>query len=90
MNNYAGKYRGYDIFISDKPNKKYYAVVKGKKRDKKVYFGDTNYEHYFDKLGHYSRLNHNDPKRRQHYKNRHEKDRHVVASAGWFADNILW
>ncbi len=87
---YAGKHKGYHIFVSDKPNKKYYAIIKGEKRDKKVYFGDTNYEQYFDKLGHYEAQNHNDPKRRQHYKNRHEKDRHLVGSAGWFSDQILW
>ena len=29
-------------------------------------------------------------KRRKLYKNRHEKDRHVRGSAGFFADRILW
>jgi len=29
-------------------------------------------------------------KRRKLYKERHEKDRHVVGSAGYYADKILW
>ena len=29
-------------------------------------------------------------KRRELYKNRHEKDRKVPGSAGWYADKILW
>ena len=29
-------------------------------------------------------------KRRKLYKDRHEKDRHVVGSAGYYADKILW
>jgi hypothetical protein len=28
--------------------------------------------------------------RRRAYKERHQKDRHVRNSAGWFADQILW
>jgi hypothetical protein len=29
-------------------------------------------------------------RRRKAYKQRHEKDRHVVGSAGYYADKILW
>ena len=29
-------------------------------------------------------------KRRKAYKDRHEKDRHVRGTAGWYADQILW
>jgi hypothetical protein len=29
-------------------------------------------------------------KRRKLYKERHEKDRHVIGSAGYYADKILW
>lgn len=29
-------------------------------------------------------------KRRKAYKFRHEKDRHVRGSNGWYADNLLW
>lgn len=28
--------------------------------------------------------------RRKLYKQRHEKDRHKVGSAGWYADKLLW
>lgn len=28
--------------------------------------------------------------RRRLYKQRHEKDRHIVGSNGWYADKILW
>jgi len=81
-----GTYKGYPIYLSERVNKKYYAVV----NNHKVHFGDKRYEHYFDKMGHYSNLDHNDKERRKRYKQRHEKDRHIKDSAGWFADNILW
>jgi hypothetical protein len=29
-------------------------------------------------------------RRRKAYKMRHEKDRHIRGSAGWYADKILW
>lgn len=80
------KYKGYEIFVSDKPNKKYYATVGGRK----MYFGDSNYSHYRDKLGHWSHLDHLDVERRRRYKARHEKNRHNKPSPGWFADQILW
>lgn len=28
--------------------------------------------------------------RRKAYKNRHEKDRHIKGSRGWYADKLLW
>lgn len=83
---YVGKYKGYDIYLSDKPEKKYYAMV----GNRKVYFGAYGYEHYHDKLGYYSDWNHWDKDRRRRYKIRHEKDRHNKGSAGWFSDQILW
>jgi len=86
MPDYIGNYRGYDIYISKKYPKKYYAMV----NNKKVYFGDIRYEQFRDKMGHYTDLNHFDTKRRTNYKRRHEYDRHKVASAGWFADQVLW
>ena len=54
----------------------------------------------FDKAGNkvasigdirYSDYNlHNDDKRRQQYKMRHEKNRHTKGAAGYYADKILW
>ena len=29
-------------------------------------------------------------KRRKYYKNRHEKDRHIIDSNGWYSDQLLW
>lgn len=79
------KFKGYDIFVSDRKDKKYYALV-GKK---KVYFGAKGYEHFKDKLGHYSYLDHNDKKRRDRYYARHKID-YPEGSADWFSKNILW
>lgn len=84
----VGTYQGYKIFVTNKPGKKYYALV-GKK---KVYFGGDprKYEHFYDKMGYYSNLNHNDKERRKRYKQRHEKYRHIVGSPSWLSDQILW
>lgn len=59
---------------------------------KTIQFGDKRYEHYKDStpLKLYTHLNHLDKERRKRYKNRHEKDRHVKYTAGWFADKFLW
>ena len=46
----------------DKPHKKYYIVTKS---GKKVYFGDSNYEHFTS--------GHMDWERRQRYEDRHKK-----------------
>ena len=53
------KNKKYDIYILDNTNKR-----------KKISFGDTRYKHYFDKLGKYKYLNHNDKKRRDNYRRR--------------------
>jgi hypothetical protein len=86
MNKPLKVWRGYPIFLSDVKPKKYFALVD----NKKVYFGDARYEQYFDKIGHFSDKNHNDEKRRENYKRRMEKNRHIKESPGWFADQILW
>lgn len=81
-----GKISNYTVHLSDKPAKKYYALVGARK----VYFGDTSYEHYHDRFGHYKHLDHKDPKRRKNFKIRHEKNRHLPGTAAWFADQVLW
>jgi len=63
---------------SKNPNKKYDAYVKNGNRIFKVSFGANGYEQYHDKIG------------RRLYKIRHEGDRHVKWSPGWFADQYLW
>jgi hypothetical protein len=86
MSQPAGWYGGYPIYVAERRPKKYYAVVDGSR----VYFGDTRYQQFYDKMGHYAALNHHDETRRANYKKRHAKDRVVRGSAGWFADQILW
>lgn len=56
---------------SQKKNKKYDVLFK----DRWIAFGDSRYQHYRDRtgLGLYSHLDHNDKKRRERYKKRHEK-----------------
>jgi hypothetical protein len=97
MNNYYKIWRGYKIYISDKPSKKYYAIVD----NKKVYFGKgTNpsalarcgqmpYEHYYDILGYYQNKNHLDKLRRSSYYARHGKTAEI-GTAKYFSHNILW
>lgn len=52
--------------------------------------GMNDYPTYLqkEKKGYYEKGYAN--KRRQLYKERHEKDRHVVGSTGYYADKILW
>lgn len=79
------KFKGYNIYVSDKPSKKYYAVV----NNKKVHFGARGYDQYFDKLGHYEKYNHYDEERRERYYKRH-KINYPKGSPDWFSKNILW
>lgn len=79
------KFNGFDIYVSDKPNKKYYAIV----GNKKIYFGSAFHEHYYDKLGYYKHLNHNDEKRRENYYKRFGEDADI-GTAKYFSHNILW
>jgi hypothetical protein len=56
----------------------------------KVGFGDKSYQQFFDKIGHYKTLNHNDPIRRKAYHDRHRKDINNKYSSGWFSYHFLW
>jgi hypothetical protein len=76
-------------------DKKYNAILYNKKskRQVKVPFGATGYEIYKDTtgLGLYSKLNHNDTKRKKSYIARHKgfiKDGYW--SPGYFSMNFLW
>ena len=79
---------------SKKKGSKYDAIIEDKvtKRQQRVPFGDIRYQHFFDSTGLklYSRLDHNDPKRRAAYKARHENTRHKKFSSSWYADRFLW
>ena len=55
---------GFVYYKSDKPNKKLMVNVNGKT----IYFGDTRYQHYFDRTGLLNKwYNHLDPARRISY-----------------------
>lgn len=56
---------------SPKKYKKYRAILNDGTRSKYVDFGDTRYQHYEDKIGLYSYLDHLDKKRRANYRARH-------------------
>jgi len=85
----------YTYYISDKPNKKLMTIVDGKK----IYFGDSNYQHYLDKTQLLdSSLNHLDDKRRKNYLMRAssivDKNGNYTfnnpLSANYHAMKILW
>lgn len=86
---------GLRYFISEKPNKK----LKVKVNDKWVHFGNSNYQHYFDKTGLLdNHLNHLDDDRRRRYIARaskiKDKDGNLTAddinSPNYHSINILW
>jgi len=82
---FIGYYKKYPIYISNRKNKKYYAIVD----DKKVHFGDNRYEQYYDKMHYYSHLNHFNNTRRKNYYSRHGRQA-KEGSAKWFSHKILW
>lgn len=54
-------------------------------------YGDIRYNHYYDKFGYYSYLNHNDPERRLLYRKRHHNDHiHNPNYSGYWSYNFLW
>lgn len=69
---------GVKVKYSTRKNKKLDVFKDGKKI---ASIGDTRYSDF---------LQHKDPKRRQQYKLRHQKNRKKKDSAGFFADKILW
>lgn len=79
---------GYTIKISTRKNKKYDVYKNGKFITS---FGDTRYEHFHDKIGYYSKLNHNDKMRRDNYKKRHQHDNiNNPNFAGFWSYHYLW
>jgi hypothetical protein len=79
---------GFNYELSDKKGKKLMTVVNGKK----IHFGAAGYQHYFDRTGLLSSLNHLDEKRRQSYLKRSGGIGRTEdpTSANWHARNILW
>lgn len=82
--------RNWTVRRSTHKHKKYMAQYRGE--GPWIHFGDTRYEQYRDAtpLRLYAHLDHGDPVRRARYKQRHERDRHVVGTAGWLSDVFLW
>ena len=75
---------------STRKNKKYMVYVKTESGKKKlIHFGDSRYQHFKDKIGLYSHLDHNDPKRKANYYSRHGKAT-SKASAKYWSHKILW
>lgn len=80
----------YKPFKSKAKNKKYSVYVKDSKGNKKlIHFGDSRYGQFKDKLGHYSHLDHGDPKRRKAYYDRHGKATSKDTAKYW-SHKILW
>jgi hypothetical protein len=83
-----------DLGVEIKPSsnilKKIDVFKKGKKIASIGARGMNDYPTYLskEKKGNYEKGYAN--KRRKLYKDRHEKDRHVVGTAGYYADKILW
>ena len=79
----------YKPFVSKAKHKKYSIYVMKNGRRKLIHFGDKRYPQFRDKLGHYSHLDTNDPKRRELYYKRHgpSSDR---TSAKYYSHKYLW
>ncbi len=76
----------YTFQVSKKKDKKYDVYKNGKYL---VSFGSKNFQHYFDKIGFYSDLNHNDKKRRENYYKRFGTKANPD-TAKYFSHNYLW
>ena len=77
-----------------------YKPVKSSRKDKKymvltkkgiIHFGARGMKQFKDKLGVYSHLDHNDPKRRERYYARHkERNLKDKERAKYWSHKILW
>lgn len=81
----------YKPFKSKVKNKKYSVYVKSdnKKGYKIVSFGDARFSQFRDRLGSYSHLDNNDPKRKKAYYARHGREA-KKDSAKYFSHRYLW
>lgn len=80
----------YQPFVSQAKNKKYSVYVLGSnQKPKLIHFGDVRYEQYFDRIGHYSYLNHRDAKRRKAYYARHGPTTNRNSAKYW-SHKCLW
>jgi len=76
---------GLEVKQSTNKTKKIDVYKKGKKVAAVGAAGMNDYPTYIEKKGiKYAKT------RRRLYKMRHEKDRHIKGSHGWYADQLLW
>jgi len=87
MSSFEGKFGDYVIRLSTRKNKKYMAHIGD---GKWIHFGDKRYQQYFDRMGQYSELDHEDPVRRKSFHSRFQRFINEEPSAAWFSLNILW
>lgn len=77
----------YKPVVSNRKEKKYMVLTK----KGVIHFGARGYGQFKDKLGHYSHLDHKDPKRKKSYYDRHgDKNTKNKESAKYWAHKILW
>ena len=75
----------YYVVVSNRKNKKYDVYANGKYL---LSFGSSLHQHYYDRFGHYSHLNHLDPKRKKLFYARHGKTNDVNSALYW--SRYLW
>ena len=83
----------YKPFVNKTSSKsKYQVYVKDKSKKsgmKLIGFGHKDYGQFKDKIGHYSKLDHGDPKRKKAYYSRHGKAE-SKDTAKWWSHKVLW
>jgi hypothetical protein len=77
----------YKPIKSTRKNKKYMVLTK----NGIIHFGDNRYGQFKDRIGIYKHLDHNDPKRKKAYYDRHgDKNTTDKESAKYWSHKILW
>jgi hypothetical protein len=59
-------------------------------KTKRIPFGALGYGQYNDKIGEYSDLDNNDPRRREAWLKRHAQNIKYPYSSAWWAWKVLW
>jgi hypothetical protein len=95
MNNNKPLYKPFKSKVS---GKKYSVYVMKNNKKTLIHFGDSNMQHFKDKIGEWSSLDHNDKERRKSYRSRSggikNKRGELTAkdknSANYWSRRILW
>ena len=88
----------YNYEKSTRKDKKLMVTVKVDGKDKKIHFGNPEYEHFKDRTGIWKELDHNDKDRRKNYLTRSgriknkkgELTKDDPQSSNWHVRKILW